>query len=136
MIHRALFGSIERFFGILVEHYAGHFPLWLAPVQCMVVPVQDNVPEVMDHARGIAERMAAADLRAEVDERPGARMQARVRDAELLKVPYIVVVGRRDVERGDDVVRVRDGRRGGEEELAVTDLVERLRVEVAEKRPD
>ena len=136
MIHRALFGSIERFFGILVEHYAGHFPLWLAPVQCMVVPVQDNVPEVMDHARGIAARMAAAGLRGEVDERPGARMQARVRDAELLKVPYIVVVGRRDVERGDDVVRVRDGRRGGEEEVAVGDLVERLRVEAAEKRPE
>ena len=135
MVHRALLGSVERFFGVLVEHYAGHFPLWLAPTQCLVVPVQDNVPEVMDHARGIVSRMAAAGLRAEVDEKPGMRMQARIREAELLKVPYIVVVGRRDVERGDDVVRVRDARRGGEEEVGVGALVERLRDEAAEKRP-
>jgi threonyl-tRNA synthetase len=134
MVHRALLGSIERFFGVLVEHYAGHFPLWLAPTQCVVVPVQDNVPEVMDYARGIAGRMTAAGLRAQVDDKPGVRMQARVREAELLKVPYIVVVGRRDLERGDDVVRVRDGRRGGEEEVGVADLVERLRAEAAEKR--
>ena len=135
MVHRALLGSVERFFGLLVEHYAGHFPLWLAPTQCLVVPVQDNVPEVIDYAGGVAGRMVAAGLRAQVDDRPGARMQARVREAELLKVPYIVVVGRRDVERGDDVVRVRDGRRGGEAEIGVADLVERLRGEVAEKRP-
>ncbi|HEV3123917.1 MAG TPA: threonine--tRNA ligase [Candidatus Dormibacteraeota bacterium] len=135
MVHRALLGSMERFFGVLVEHYAGHFPLWLAPTQCEIVPVQDDVPEVLDYAAALAARMDQAGLRAAVSDKPGERMQARIRDAELLKVPYIVVVGRRDVERGDDVVNVRDTRRGGQENLPAGELVERLAREVAERRP-
>src|SRR5207302_6349437 len=106
MIHRALLGSMERFFGLLIEHYAGHFPLWLAPEQCVIVPVQDDAPEVLEYCAGIVERMRVADLRAHVDDRPRERMPARIRDAELRKVPYIVVVGRRDLERGYDVVNV------------------------------
>jgi len=135
MVHRALLGSVERFFGVLVEHYAGHFPLWLAPVQCQVLPVQDNVPEVLEAAHSIAGRMAAAGLRAEVSAKAGERMQARIRDARLQRVPYFVVVGRRDLERGDDVVKVTDARRGTEEEVPVDELVARLRTEVEEKRP-
>jgi threonyl-tRNA synthetase len=136
MVHRALLGSIERFFGVLVEHYAGHFPLWLAPVQCVVAPVQDDVPEVRELAESIVARMAAAGLRSEVSAKPGERLGARIRAAKLQRVPYIVVVGKQDVERGDGVVNVEDVRRGGTKEaIAVDELVARLRAEVDEKRP-
>jgi len=136
MVHRALLGSMERFFGILVEHYAGDFPLWLCPVQCEVVVVQDDVPEVLALADGIAARLRAGGLRAAVSARPGERMQARVRAAELRKVPYVVVVGRKDVERGDDVVRVRDTRLPAAEatrEMTVAELVEKLQAEAARR---
>jgi threonyl-tRNA synthetase len=139
MVHRALLGSMERFFGILVEHYAGDFPLWLCPVQLEVVPVQDNVPEVMDYAHAIAVRARQAGLRAQVSERPGERMQARIREAERRRVPYVVVVGRKDVERGDDVVRVRDTRLPAEQatrDVAVGELVESLRAEAAKRGPE
>ncbi|MGA8417952.1 MAG: threonine--tRNA ligase [Candidatus Dormiibacterota bacterium] len=136
MIHRALFGSIERFFGILLEHYAGHFPLWLAPVQCAIIPVQDDSEEVMASIRGLAAEMRARGLRASVDERHGERMQARVRDAELKRIPYVVVIGKRDVERGDGVVRVRDVRRNLQEDIAAGALVDRLVAEVTERRPE
>ena len=135
MIHRALFGSVERFFGILLEHYAGHFPLWLAPVQCEIVPVQDDAAEVVEYAHALRGRLRAAGLRAGVNDKPGERMQSRIRDAELRKVPYIVVVGRRDVERGDDVVNVRSTRAGSQESVAVSELVERLAGEVADRSP-
>ncbi len=135
MIHRALFGSIERFFGILLEHYAGHFPLWLAPVQCAIIPVQDDSEEVMAYIRSLAAGMRDRGLRASVDERHGERMQARVRDAELKRIPYVVVIGKRDVERGDGVVRVRDVRRNVQEDVSTGALIDRLVAEVAERRP-
>jgi threonyl-tRNA synthetase len=135
MIHRALFGSVERFFGILLEHYAGHFPLWLAPVQVEIVPVQDDSPEVIAYVSALAERLRASGLRAVVDDKPGVRMQARIRDAVRQKVPYVVVVGRNDIERGDDVITVRATRSDTQENLAVSDLVQRLVVEVAERAP-
>jgi threonyl-tRNA synthetase len=136
MVHRALLGSMERFFGVLIEHYAGHFPLWLAPVQCVVIPVQDDVPEVLALAASIVDRMAGAGLRAEVSAKPGARMNARIRDAKLGRVNYIVVVGGKDVERGDGVVTLEDTRRGTKgEAIALDELVTRLRAEVEEKRP-
>jgi threonyl-tRNA synthetase len=133
MIHRALFGSVERFFGILLEHYAGHFPVWLAPVQCEIVPVQDDAPEVIEYAVGLRDTMRAAGLRADVNDKPGERMQARIRDAELRKVPYIAVVGRRDVERGDGVLNVRSTRAGTQENVAATELVARLVAEAASR---
>ena len=136
MIHRALFGSIERFFGILLEHYAGHFPLWLAPVQCALVPVQDDSEDVMAYIRTLAADMRERGLRASIDERHGERMQARVRDAELKRIPYVVVIGKRDVERGDGVVRVRDVRRNVQEDLATGALIDRLVAEVSERRPE
>jgi threonyl-tRNA synthetase len=136
MIHRALFGSIERFFGILLEHYAGHFPLWLAPVQCALVPVQDDSEEVMAYIRSLAAGMRERGLRVSVDERHGERMQARVRDAELKRIPYVVVIGKRDVERGDGVVRVRDVRRNAQEDVSTGALIDRLVAEVSERRPE
>jgi threonyl-tRNA synthetase len=135
MIHRALFGSIERFFGILLEHYAGHFPLWLAPVQCAIVPVQDDSEEVMAYIRSLAAAMRDRGLRASIDERHGERMQARVRDAELKRIPYVVVIGKRDVERGDGVIRVRDVRRNAQEDVSTGALIDRLATEVIERRP-
>jgi threonyl-tRNA synthetase len=131
MIHRALFGSVERFFGVLLEHYAGHFPVWLAPVQCEIVPVQDDAPEVVAFVTALRDTMRAAGLRAEVNDKPGERMQARIRDAELRKVPYIAVGGRRDLERGDGVVNVRATRAGTQENVAAADLVARLVAEAA-----
>ncbi len=136
MIHRALFGSIERFFGILLEHYAGHFPLWLAPVQCALVPVQDDSEEVMSYIRTLAAGMRTRGLRVSLDDRHGERMQARVRDAELKKVPYVVVIGKRDVERGDGIVRVRDVRRNSQSDVSTGELIELLAAEVSERRPE
>jgi threonyl-tRNA synthetase len=136
MIHRALFGSIERFFGILLEHYAGHFPLWLAPVQCALVPVQDDSEEVMTYIRALAAGMRTRGLRVSLDDRHGERMQARVRDAELKKVPYVVVIGKRDVERGDGIVRVRDVRRNSQSDVSTGELIDLLVTEVSERRPE
>jgi len=135
MIHRALFGSIERFFAILLEHYAGHFPLWLAPVQVELVPVQDDAPEVMGYVTSLSDRLREAGLRTQTNDKPGERMQAKIRDAELRKVPYIVVVGKRDVERGDDIVNVRNARHGEQSNTPVAELIDRLCTEVAERRP-
>ncbi len=134
VIHRAVYGSLERFIGVLTEHFAGHFPLWLAPVQCEVIPVQDDVAEVMRFVEDVVTRLREAGLRAMVNDRPGERMQARVRDAELRRVPYVVVVGRRDVERGDGVVRVRDTRRDTQVDVALDSLVEQLLAEVRQRR--
>ena len=139
MVHRALLGSMERFFGILVEHYAGDFPLWLCPVQCEVVVVQDNVPEVLQLADAIAAELRSAGLRAAVSARPGERMQARVRDAERRKVPYVVVVGKNDVAAGGEVLRVRDTRLPAERavaEMTVAELVAKLSAEAALRGPE
>jgi threonyl-tRNA synthetase len=103
MIHRALFGSIERFFGILVEHYAGAFPTWLAPVQVMVVPIADRHN---DHARKLASALRDAGVRVDVDG-SNATMNAKVRNAELQKIPYILVAGDKEIEQNTVAVRAR-----------------------------
>jgi len=110
MIHRALFGSVERFLGILIEHYAGALPTWLAPVQARIVPIADRH---LGYATSVANALRAAGLRPEVDDSSG-RMQAKVRDAQLAKVPYILVLGDRDEAAGAVSVRTLDGaeRRG------------------------
>lgn len=96
MVHRALFGSMERFFGVLLEHHAGVFPLWLAPVQVMVIPIADRH---LDHARTLEQALKAAQTRVEVDAR-SERMQAKIRDAELQKIPLVLVIGDREMETG------------------------------------
>jgi threonyl-tRNA synthetase len=109
MIHRAIYGTYERFLGILTEHYAGAFPLWLAPVQAVVIPVADrHVP----YAQQVAAELRAAGLRVEVDGR-GERMQAKIRDAQLQKVPYMLVVGDKEVAAGAVAVRERSGENRG-----------------------
>ena len=103
MVHRALLGSLERFFGILIEHYAGAFPLWLAPVQAVLIPVTDKqIPA----AREVAAKLRAQDFRVAVDER-GEKMGAKIRDAQMQKVPYMLVLGGREIENGTVSVRSR-----------------------------
>ena len=105
MIHRALFGSIERFFGVLTEHYAGHFPPWLAPVQVVGVPVADEFADYLDD---FAQELRTLGVRAEVD-RSDNRMQKKIRDHTLAKVPFILLAGGRDAENGTFSFRYRDG---------------------------
>jgi threonyl-tRNA synthetase len=103
MVHRALYGSIERFFGILVEHYAGAFPVWLAPVQAIVLPITDRQTE---YARGIQEQLEDVGIRASVDER-NEKVNLKIRDAQVQKIPYMLVVGDREQESGKVAVRNR-----------------------------
>jgi threonyl-tRNA synthetase len=103
MVHRALLGSFERFFGVLIEHFGGAFPLWLAPTQVQIIPIADRHA---DYAESVANELRACDLRVEVDSRR-ERMQNKIRQAETLKVPYILVVGDRDIEAGTVSVRAR-----------------------------
>jgi threonyl-tRNA synthetase len=109
MVHRALLGSLERFFGILIEHYAGAFPLWLAPEQVRVIPITDRELEA---ARGLADELAAAGFRAAVDTH-SEKMGAKIRRAQQEKIPYMAVMGGREVQAGLVAVRARvEGDRG------------------------
>ncbi|MBX5467476.1 MAG: threonine--tRNA ligase [Firmicutes bacterium] len=128
MIHRAIFGSIERFLGILVEHYGGDFPLWLAPVQVRVVPITDAQGA---YAEAVAGDLRRAGLRVEVDAR-NQKLAYKVREAEVDKIPVLLVVGRRDVEQGTVSVRIRpDGDIGARPWPAyLAELAERARMPV------
>jgi threonyl-tRNA synthetase len=128
MIHRALVGSFERFIGILIEHYAGELPLWLAPVQAVVLPIADRH---LDYAEGAAARLRDQGLRVEVDGR-GESIGRKIREAELRKVPYMLVVGDREQERGEVSVRRHHG--GDEGSLGVEYLAARAASEVVAGR--
>ncbi len=130
MIHRAPFGSLERFIGILIEHFAGDFPLWLAPLQAVVVPVSEKQA---DYAKEVEAGLKEAGLRAEADLRP-ERMQARIRDAELMKVPYVLVVGER--EKAEGTASLRRRHRGNLGSLPLGQVLEGLLREYREKRLD
>jgi threonyl-tRNA synthetase len=127
MIHRALLGSFERFIGILIEHYAGEFPLWLAPVQVAVLPVADRHA---GYGADVAAALAAAGLRAELDSRTES-VGRKIREAELRKVPYMLVVGDREAEGAAVALR-----RHGEGDLGTVpldDAIARLREEDARR---
>jgi threonyl-tRNA synthetase len=102
MIHRAIYGSLERFVGGLIEHYAGAFPLWLAPVQAIVLPIADD--RHMEYAENVAATLEQGGLRVEVDRHSG-KLGAKIRDAQMQKIPFMLIVGDRDMEQG--VVSVR-----------------------------
>jgi len=128
MVHRALLGSMERFFGVLIEHYAGAFPVWLAPVQVEVIPIADRHNE---YAHQVAGQLREAGLRVEVDD-SSERMQAKIRAAQLQKIPYMLVVGDREAEKGTAAVRLRT-----EEDLGprpVEEFISMAREAIAEKR--
>jgi threonyl-tRNA synthetase len=129
MIHRALLGSFERFIGILIEHYAGEFPLWLAPVQALVLPIADRH---LDYAREVESVLAAAGLRVEVDDRTES-IGRKIRDGELRKAPYMLVVGDREQETRE--VAVRRHRAGDIGAMTVADFGDRARAEIANRSP-
>ena len=124
MIHRALLGSLERFAGILIEHHAGRFPLWLAPLQALVLPVADRSNE---YAAQVAERLAQSGIRCRVDSRSES-VGKKIRDAELARAPYMLVVG--DREREADAASVRHHGEGDLGAMPVAELVERMRGEI------
>ena len=114
VLHRALLGSLERFLGVLIEHYAGAFPTWLAPVQAVVIPIADRH---LDYARLVEKSLKEKDIRAEVDDR-SERMNAKIRHAQLQKIPYMMVVGDKETDSNSVAVRLRDGQDMGPKPLA------------------
>ena len=127
MVHRALLGTMERFMGVLIEHYAGAFPVWLAPVQAVVIPIADRHVE---YAQGLKSRLEASNVRVDVDD-GNDRMNAKIRNAQLQKIPYMLVVGDREVEAGAAAVRPRSGDDLGA--LPVDEIVVRIAHEVETK---
>jgi len=127
LIHRALLGSIERFTGILLEHYAGLLPVWLSPTQVRIIPIADRHVE---YGRKVLEDLRREGFRAEIDERE-ERMNAKIREAELMKIPFLLVVGDREVESG--TVSVRSKREGNLGSMTVQDFLRFLREKVERK---
>lgn len=128
VIHRALMGSLERFMGVLIEHFAGAFPVWLSPVQAVIIPIADRH---LEYAGTVAERLKEAGLRIEIDAR-SERMNAKIRDAQLQKVPYMLVLGDREAESGAVAVRLRS-----EEDLGampVEDFIKRAQDDIEARR--
>lgn len=130
VIHRAIFGSFERFIALLLEHFAGAFPLWLSPVQVAVLPIADRH---MDYARSVRERLQAAGLRVEVDERQ-EKIGYKIREAQLQKIPYMLVVGDKEVADGAVSVRSRVGGDHGAQPLAA--FIDAVLTEVRDKRAE
>ena len=127
MVHRALLGTMERFMGVLIEHYAGAFPLWLSPVQAVVIPIADRHVE---YAQELKARLEASNVRADVDD-GNDRMNAKIRNAQLQKIPYMLVIGDREIEAGAAAVRLRSG--GNLGAVPVDEIVERIAAEVEAK---
>jgi threonyl-tRNA synthetase len=127
MIHRALFGSIERFFGVLTEHYAGAFPVWLAPVQVVGIPVAEEYGPYLD---GVIAELRAAGVRAEVDH-SNDRMPKKIRTHTKAKVPFQLIAGEEDRAAGAVSFRFRDGTQ--ENGIPIADAIERIRTAIATK---
>lgn len=124
MIHRALLGSLERFIGILVEHYAGAFPVWLSPVQVTVIPVMENH---LDYAYEVEKKLSAAGIRAEVDTR-SEKVGYKIRAAQLSQVPYMLIVG--DREKAEGTVAIRERRAGDQGTLQLTEFLQQIQEEI------
>ena len=129
MVHRALYGSVERFFGVLIEHHAGAFPLWLSPVQVVMVPISERHAE---YAHQVAAQLKAMGVRGEVDAR-NEKMNAKIREHTLEKVPFQLVVG--DKESGAGTVNVRTRGKEKTEDMPASEFVEKIRRLIAEKSP-
>jgi threonyl-tRNA synthetase len=127
MVHRALLGSVERFFGILIEHYAGAFPAWLAPVQVEVLPLSEKVAA---YAQQVTEKLRGSGFRVRLDDR-NEKLQAKIRDAQLQKIPYMLVVGGKEAEAG--TVSVRHRAKGDLGARPLDDFIGTLKAEIAQK---
>ena len=125
MVHRALLGSVERFFGMLIEHYAGAFPVWLAPVQVSVLPLSEKIS---DYAKQVTEKLKAAGFRVHLDER-NEKLQAKIRDAQMEKIPYMLVLGGKEAEAGSASVRHRT--KGDQGAIPLDQFITNLRNEIA-----
>jgi threonyl-tRNA synthetase len=129
MVHRALYGSVERFFGVLIEHYAGAFPVWLSPVQVVMIPISERHAE---YASKIASQLKDAGVRVEVDAR-NEKMNAKIREHAIQKVPFLLVVGDKEAQAGTVNVRTRGKEKT--EDMAATEFVEKIRTLITEKSP-
>ena len=127
MIHRVAFGSIERFIGILIEHFAGAFPTWLAPVQVKVLPISDKY---MDYAENVLAQLKDSGIRAELDSR-AEKIGYKIREAQMQKVPYMLVVGAKEEESG--LVSVRSRFEGDEGQKSTAEFIAALKEEIAQK---
>jgi len=127
MVHRALLGSVERFFGILIEHYAGAFPAWLAPVQVEVLPLSEKIAA---YAQQVTEKLRGAGFRVHLDDR-NEKLRAKIRDAQLQKIPYMLVVGGKEAEAG--TVSVRHRAKGDLGARPLDDFIGTLNAEIAQK---
>jgi threonyl-tRNA synthetase len=130
MIHRALLGSIERFFGILIEHYAGAFPLWLAPEQVRVLPLTDKQ---LDYGQSVVTQLRKASLRTTLDMRQ-EKVGAKIRQAQLDKIPYMLIVGPREAEA--QVVSLRSRTAGDQGTVEIPALINKLSTEIQTKGLD
>jgi threonyl-tRNA synthetase len=128
MIHRALFGSIERFFGVLTEHYSGAFPPWLAPVQVTAIPVAEAFA---DYLASVVKEFKAAGIRIDLDASDD-RMQKKIRNAQMQKVPYMLIAGEEDQEAGKVSIRYRNGEQ--KNSIAVADAIAEIRTAIAERK--
>jgi len=127
MVHRALFGSVERFFGVLIEHYAGAFPVWLSPVQAVMIPISERHAE---YANKVAEQLKAVGVRVDVDAR-NEKMNAKIREHAMQKVPFLLVVGDKEAEAGKVNVRTRGKEKT--EDMPAPEFVEKIKKLIAEK---
>jgi len=130
IIHRAPLGTHERFIGFLLEHYAGKFPTWLAPLQVKILPISDKF---MEYGQAVLEKLKKADIRAEIDDR-NEKIGKKIRDTEMMKVPYMLVVGEKEMLEGK--VSVRRQGKGDLGALPVTDVINGLKAEISERRSD
>jgi threonyl-tRNA synthetase len=128
MIHRALFGSIERFFGVLTEHYSGAFPPWLAPVQVMAIPVAEPFT---DYLQEVVKQMKFAGVRAELDSSDD-RMQKKIRNAQMQKVPYMLIAGEDDQSAGKVSIRYRNGEQ--KNSIAISDAIAEIQTAIRERK--
>ncbi len=127
MIHRALLGSLERFFGVLIEFYAGAFPVWLSPIQVALIPIADRH---LDYTKDVAGQLRKAGLRVMLDDR-SERMNAKIRDAQNQKIPYMLIIGDKEIENSQVSLRLRNGENPGPVPVSV--LIERAKEEIAKK---
>jgi len=129
MVHRALYGSVERFFGVLIEHYAGAFPVWLSPVQAVMIPISERHAE---YANKVASQLREVGVRVHVDSR-NEKMNAKIREHAMQKVPFLLVMGDKEAEAGKVNVRTRGKEKT--EDMPATEFVEKIKKLIAEKSP-
>jgi threonyl-tRNA synthetase len=130
MVHRVIYGAIERFLGILIEHFAGAFPVWLAPIQVVIIPVSDVF---LEYAQSVRDRLFDAGIRVELDS-SSETMKYKIREAQTLQVPYMLVVGEREAQTG--AVAPRHRRQGDLGSMPLDAFMERLRTEIRSKSRD